>query len=402
MLDRVTHSARRRRSWCLATVLVLAGLAAPAAAMANGAVTLQSGQLDFAAARNEVEDLSVVRQVAAFQCAPRVAPCIQFANGKDIDDLVPGDACVKVTDLVVACDPKVAGSIHVDLDDGDDRAFVGDSVPPTTVEGGAGEDTLISSNGGDALHGDAGNDDVEDTSDTGGGDDLLDGGPGNDAIQLAKGDDKVLGGTGSDSLELTSGDDTVRLNGVADDGVSGETKNIASDIETIDGRGGGDSLVGDGGANTLRGGAGNDVVDGGGGADTLEGGAGADTLVGGAGTDRVVYPEAAAQHISLDDLGNDGAAGELDNVRADIENVAAGPGADVVAGSAAANVLDGGAGDDRIDGRGGVDTYVGGAGADTLLARDRGRDVLLGGPGRDSARVDRRLDRLSSVERILH
>ena len=43
----------------------------------------------------------------------------------------------------------------------------------------------------------------------------------------------------------------------------------------------------------------------------------------------------------------------------------------------------------------------GGEGADTIIARDGRRDVVSGGPGKDSARVDRGRDRVTGVERLL-
>ena len=64
-------------------------------------------------------------------------------------------------------------------------------------------------------------------------------------------------------------------------------------------------------------------------------------------------------------------------------------------------------GNDRVYGMGGNDTLVGGRGADRLyggvgddilVARDKRRDVVNGGLGRDRARVDRR-DRLRAIEK---
>jgi Ca2+-binding RTX toxin-like protein len=52
-----------------------------------------------------------------------------------------------------------------------------------------------------------------------------------------------------------------------------------------------------------------------------------------------------------------------------------------------------------VGGRG-RDVTIGGSGADTLLARDRQRDRIYGGPGRDRARIDRRLDVLQRIERV--
>ena len=71
--------------------------------------------------------------------------------------------------------------------------------------------------------------------------------------------------------------------------------------------------------------------------------------------------------------------------------------AETIRGTEAADVLLGRSGDDRVFGRGGADTIVGGpgfdrlwggAGADRLLARDRARDLVTCGPGRDTAIVD--------------
>ena len=59
----------------------------------------------------------------------------------------------------------------------------------------------------------------------------------------------------------------------------------------------------------------------------LEGDSGADELNGGADGSRGLS-RAAGQTITLDDVRNDGAPGELDNVHSDIEDVAAGPGND--------------------------------------------------------------------------
>jgi hypothetical protein len=70
-----------------------------------------------------------------------------------------------------------------------------------------------------------------------------------------------------------------------------------------------------------------------------------------------------------------------------------------IRGTAGRNRLVGTRGNDRLCGLGGNDTLkglagndrlVGGRGRDTFYSRDRFRDVLLGGPGRDRARVDAR------------
>lgn len=74
-------------------------------------------------------------------------------------------------------------------------------------------------------------------------------------------------------------------------------------------------------------------------------------------------------------------------------------GNDVIVGNGGNDSLFGGEGADRITGGRGRDRMLGEAGNDTLLARDRTRDVVVGGTGRDVATVDRKLDSVSGVER---
>lgn len=49
----------------------------------------------------------------------------------------------------------------------------------------------------------------------------------------------------------------------------------------------------------------------------------------------------------------------------------------------------------------GKDVLRGEDGNDSFAARDRTRDSVNGGPGEDSARVDRGLDRVRQAERLL-
>ena len=74
---------------------------------------------------------------------------------------------------------------------------------------------------------------------------------------------------------------------------------------------------------------------------------------------------------------------------------------DAIAGTGGPDTICGLAGNDRLTGGPGSDILDGGAGRDTLNARDGRRDVVRGGAGKDSARVDRGLDRVSGVERLL-
>jgi RTX calcium-binding nonapeptide repeat (4 copies) len=116
-----------------------------------------------------------------------------------------------------------------------------------------------------------------------------------------------------------------------------------------------DVLIGTPADNRICGGGGNDRISGGGGDDFLRGGGGNDTIVGGGGRDRLL-------------------------------------------GEGGKDRLSGGAGNDALHGGAGVDVFAGGAGADLIDARDRLRERVNGGPGRDRVRVDR-TDRLTAVER---
>jgi Ca2+-binding RTX toxin-like protein len=202
-------------------------------------------------------------------------------------------------------------------------------------------------------------------------DSRVDGGSGNDTLigdrSLAddsqlfgrSGNDRLLqgsfvdGGSGADTLRgglayygARRGPVFVSLNGVRDDGAAGENDFVAT--ESVEGGAGDDILSGNSQANFLIARAGSDVVRGGLGTDFLEGGAGADRLIGGAGADTVF----------------------------------------------------GQSGRDRITGSAGRDQLLGGLGNDVFFARDGFRDQVAGQTGTDRARIDRGLDRRSSIERL--
>jgi phosphodiesterase/alkaline phosphatase D-like protein len=135
--------------------------------------------------------------------------------------------------------------------------------------------------------------------------------------------------------------------------------------DVICGLGGNDRLIGFGGNDVLVGGPGDDILDAGAGKDELHGGPGRDQLYGRS--------------------GNDGLFG--------------GTGNDRLFGAAGVDRLIGSSGNDVLLGGGGSDAMLGGGGSDTFFARDGRRDIVDGGPGRDTATIDRGLDRLRSIER---
>jgi len=247
-----------------------------------------------------------------------------------------------------------------------------------TVDGGAGNDTLLGSNGADFLFGSDGND-------------FVDGQQGNDAAFLGAGDDVFQWdpGDGSDVVEGQGGTDTLAFNGsnisenleVSANGSRVRfTRDIAAitmdldDVELIVARslGGADNIV----VNDL---SGTDVVN-----------VVADLAAFGGGDDGV------PDNVIVNATGGDDVA----------TVVGAGPNAQVSGLAALVSVSGAGAGDRltvnalagddvvdatmsaansiplTLDGGEGNDILIGGDGNDVLLGGD-GDDVLIGGPGND-------------------
>lgn len=139
--------------------------------------------------------------------------------------------------------------------------------------GGKGEDALRAGGGRDTLLG-------------GGGDDEEHGGDGPDVFMQAgrrpNGADRFFGGSGSDTVRYSqrTGAVTVKLDGEANDGASGERDSVGyrKDVENIIGGKGGDRLVGDGSRNLLKGLRGPDRLNGRAATDACFGGPGQDQL----------------------------------------------------------------------------------------------------------------------------
>ena len=308
----ILRRMRRLALWlcCLSGCLTMLALAAPSGAHANAVLTrvnLGPGidQLRYDSGNQATENLTITRRDSAFQCGAAGTPCIQFANSEDVLDDAEG--CEQVVAIVVACSTTSVDNMFLKLDDGNDFARVDNGLrrrrwtaaPATTLSSRRTAPTRCWEDRATTRF---------PTTSTSG-NDVIDGGTDDDAIFLGSGDDNVIGGAGTDTVSLGSGDDTIHLDDVANDGPPGEAKNIHTDFEVIDGGDGGDTLFGNALANTLVGGSGNDVLDGGNGPDVLDGEGGADDLNGGPDVDRVVYSDAGAQTITLDDIRNDGAAG---------------------------------------------------------------------------------------------
>ena len=116
----------------------------------------------------------------------------------------------------------------------------------------------------------------------------------------------------------------------------------------------------------------------------MEGEGGADILAGASNNhDQVDYGARLAPiSVSLDDLANDGEAGERDNVLSTVEDVSTASANDIITGNALANTLRGAAGNDAIVAGAGDDVVIGDTGNDSING-EAGADIVDGGPGRD-------------------
>ena len=94
-----------------------------------------------------------------------------------------------------------AGNDHVSVSLG--------TTPPVTVDGGSGDDHIVTSYGNDRLIGGSGNDFL----DGGAGNDSLDGGDGDDRLNGGAGNDTLAGGLGKDQLRGNAGNDTLYASG---------------------------------------------------------------------------------------------------------------------------------------------------------------------------------------------
>jgi Ca2+-binding RTX toxin-like protein len=259
-----------------------------------------------------------------------------------------------------------------------------------TVDGGAGNDTILGSNGIDLLIG-------------GEGDDFVDGQQGNDTALLGAGNDVFQWdpGDGSDVVEGGDGIDTMLFNGSAineiftlsaNGGRALFTRNIASivmdvnDVETVhvNALGGPDSFVINNMTGTdvtkveidLAGTIGGIVGDGAADVVTADGTGGNDVIsVFGAGTSVSVLGLAAQIDITNAEGANDSLV---------IQGLGGNDG--ITATTLPAGVmkltLDGGAGNDTILGSQGADVILGGDGNDFVFG-DNGNDVAFLGAGDD-------------------
>jgi Ca2+-binding RTX toxin-like protein len=249
--------------------------------------------------------------------------------------------------------------------------------------------------------------------DDGTGNDIVDGGPTDDSFLLRPGGDVYDGGDGFDFMNYSASATSVvvRLDGVANDGPSGENDNVRPTVESVRGSPQADSLTGSSGPDTLMGWDGSDFLVGNGGGDTLlgdrvcggadlpgggndflfgldgddelqgcggndhlAGGLDADFMSGGAGRDTVAYASSHTTTVEAsigdgpnDGNASDGAADARDDIRSNVEDLIGSTGDDVLTGNEGGNLLEGIAGDDWMTGGAGPDDLRGGTGLDMVL-----------------------------------
>jgi Ca2+-binding RTX toxin-like protein len=152
--------------------------------------------------------------------------------------------------------------------------------------------------------------------------------------------------------------------------------------DVISGLAGEDCLSGLAGNDQLSGGSEDDELDGGDGSDTLSGDSGDDDLVGGDNNDRL--SGSSGNDAAVGGSGNDRVSGGTGNDR-----TTGGTGNDILSGDSGNDRLRGSSGRDRLTPGSGRDSVNGDAGNDTIFARDRDRDTIDCGTGRDRVTADR-------------
>jgi Ca2+-binding RTX toxin-like protein len=386
-------------------------LAAPAALIAAG-LALHAGPASAAAPRDGI-DVSIrngTLEIVGSSEADELV--LRLRDGKpgtlEIDAGDDGKADFKIK-------RRKFDSIDVEARGGADLVTIDDSngsftdTTPTTIDGGAGGDTLLGGRGAETLIGGDGSDSVDgnqgaDTGLLGAGDDRFtwDPGDGSDVVEGQDGDDELVfnGSSGNETFDVSAngprvrffrnpGNITMDLDGV--ERISTRTLGGADTYNAGD-LSGTDAVVLD---NDLAGAPGGTAADGEADRVTLTGTNGADSVEAlGNGESAAVTGLPALVRIRhsepLDALVVDARAGDdsvsASTLQADALPLSAdgGDGEDTLLGGRGRDVLLGGAGDDFADGNQGDDSGILGAGADVFRwDPGDGSDVVEGQAGKD-------------------
>ena len=145
--------------------------------------------------------LTIVGTAAGEQIALRLKPLDPASLQVDVGDDGKADFTFKRKDIAKIVVLALGGDDSLRIDES--NGVFTDSIP-TTIDGGAGNDTISGGSGAETLIGGDGND-------------TIDGNKGNDTAQLGAGDDTFVWdpGDGSDAVEGQDGSDTMRFNDAA-------------------------------------------------------------------------------------------------------------------------------------------------------------------------------------------
>jgi uncharacterized delta-60 repeat protein len=298
----------------------------------------------------------------------------------------------------------VSVRLNLDASAGDDNIQVGrakSSNGRVTVSGNVGDDTITmnADTAPAAAYGNKGNDRIMTSLLRG----FTDGGDGYDTEDYRP----MTKGTVGQTIKMSANCEILYGPNIGSKLIGGSYKPYPdpnlyySSSSTIVGGAGNDSIEGHAFSNNLQGGAGNDTIKaGGGGYTTMDGGPGADDIYGSSSwNDSVTYGSRTKNlRITMDDIADDGEAGEHDNVHSNIEDCYGGSGNDYIAANALRNEIHAGSGHDTVYGDAGNDTIFGDGNSDLLYgdagndgfstAKDKSVDTIFGGRGDDYANMD--------------
>src|SRR5829696_1355495 len=362
----------------LAVLALLALLATPAVADAATQVSVQQVQgLDVVVAVDDDSAAQIQTTQGIDSGTSQHFVAVQSAGGA-----TAGAGCATATPTIVGCTGDF-DAIVVFGNGGNDTitmTLIADGLPPLHGEayGGAGDDTLKAPpdtrdvpQPETYIDGEAGNDTIV----SGNGPDELHGGDGNDTMQAFEGPDVVRGEAGDDSVSAGKEEPDPNAADVVDGGPGFDQ---IPDVDADYNRGFDDdvSVTVDGQANDGEPGEGDNVI----GVEKLRIVANHATLVGSDAADDF-FVEANASAIR-------GMGGN--------DRLIAYDGSDTIEGGAGDDFLEGGFGNDVLDGGPGVDQFRGdrternvfAAGSDQIRARDGNAEQVDCGIGADTAQVD--------------
>jgi Ca2+-binding RTX toxin-like protein len=320
------------------------------------------------------------------------ADTIYGGDGNDVANGEFGDDYIDVSGTNPILDNPPVPGLPADATPNDDRDY---------VDGGEGNDTILTGDDADTIYGGAGNDSI----DAGIDDDYIDGGDGDDTIDGSIGNDTIYGGAGNDSIiagiDAASdyvGDDPHFPLGdpnkndgrdFVDAGAGDDYVFTGDDSDTIYGGTGNDTIHAGIDDDFIYGGDGNDEITGGHGSDYIEGGDGDDVI--NAGDSTLLYGQAPDATDPVPTNGRDtvdgGAGNDYIEGQDDNDLLMGGTGNDTIDGGIDNDTILGGEGDDLIIGGEGADDLQGGTGDDYFDGATAG-DVVLGGEDADGNDID--------------